>query len=319
LRVIMAILIGLVMPLLVVQLCKPPVPSSDPQDTPGEVTSGSVSDAPVTRISVLLPSGENCIMNMEEYLVGVILAEMPTTYEMTALQAQAVVARTYACKRQMEQRHADGAVCTDSACCQAYLTNGEYLNGLGYEEDIRIAKEAVETTKGLILTYQGSVIEATYFHCSGGRTEEALAVWGVDYPYLRSVDSPGEENMEHFSDRVFFSKENLEQKLSRELSSIPKDWVGWTTYTTGGGVDKMNFDGTIYRGVDLRRMLGLYSTAFTVAPAEDGVWITTLGKGHRVGMSQSGAQAMACSAKTLSEILNHYYPGTRIDKMQDVG
>ncbi|MBE6947018.1 MAG: stage II sporulation protein D [Ruminococcaceae bacterium] len=317
LQVLYAVLVGAMLPILVVQLCKPPIQPLELQQTKPSETA--TQPALNKKIQVLLPTEETVTMDLQDYLVGVILAEMPTSYALPALQSQAIVARTYALKRQGEGRHPGGAICTDSECCQAYVAENTYLDGLGFPQDIEIAAEAVKTTKDLVLTYGGALIEATYFHCSGGRTEEAVAVWGVDYPYLQSVDSPGEEEMEHYQDTVAFTKEELEKLLGRELSGTPKSWIGWTTYTTGGGVDRMYFAGKAYEGVQLRKLLKLYSTAFTMEATQSGIQVTTLGKGHRVGMSQSGAQAMALQGKQYEQILLHYYPGTRIDKMEDVG
>ena len=257
-------------------------------------------------------------MELEAYLIGVILAEMPTTFELAALEAQAVVARTYALKRYQEKRHADGAVCTDSACCQAYIAIADYLDGLGYAEDVAIARNAVQATTGMVLLYEDALAEATYFHSSGGRTEDAVAVWGAAYPYLQAIDSPGEEQMEHYSAQVFYDKSTLEQLVGLHLSNSPESWVGRITYTTGGGVDTIIFGGRAFTGIQLRKLLNLNSTAFTIQPETGGISITTLGKGHRVGMSQCGAQAMALKGSTYQQILCYYYPGTRIDKIEDV-
>ena len=258
-------------------------------------------------------------IDLETYLIGVLLAEMPTSFEEEALQAQAVVARTYALKQQMEKRHISGAVCTDAGCCQAYVAVEEYLNGLGYPEDVDKAKEAVQSTKGLVLTYKDALIEATYFHGSGGRTESAVAVWGVDYPYLQATDSPGEEEMEHYEGEFFYTKGELETLLSRKLTGAPDSWVGLTSYTAGGGVDNISICNVTYAGTELRSLLKLNSTKFTITSEPDGLRITTFGKGHRVGMSQCGAQAMALQGSTYEEILFHYYSGTRIDKIDEVG
>lgn len=272
-----------------------------------------------TGLWVLTQEQELLWMDMNDYLTGVILAEIPTSYEEQALRAQAVVARTYALKRQQENRHENGAVCTDSGCCQAYISVTEYLKGMGYPEDVAIAKQVSQDTSDLVITYNGELIEATYFHSSGGRTEDAVTVWGVAYPYLQAVESPGEENMEHYTNRVFYSKEDLEKCLDRSLPGAPGSWIGWTTYTTGGGVESVLFAGVLYNGIAFRDLLGLYSTAFSFEPEGDGLWITTLGKGHRVGMSQCGAQAMALAGNTFEQIIAYYYPGTRIDKIEHVG
>ena len=270
-----------------------------------------------SNVLVYMPDGQIVSMPMDDYLTGVILAEMSTSYEMAALQAQAVAARTYACRRQGEARHPDGSVCTDPGGCQAYVALEDYLDGLGYQDDINKARQAAISTHGEILMYHGKYIEATYFSCAGGKTEDAVAVWGVSYPYLRSVDSPEGED-QHNMVSIELTEEELENKLGRVLYGEPESWLGWTTYTAGGGVGTMFFGGQRYQGAEFRSRLGLASTAFTLEPTEDGIRITTCGKGHRVGMSQCGAQAMALSGNTYQEILLHYYPGVSLIKLQGI-
>lgn len=321
-QVLGAFIIGLIVPMVVMQIGArviPPVQDSQSTTTqPTQQTNPQVNQKQPEKINVLKASGEIEEMELEEYLVGVILAEMPTSYSSAALQAQAVVARTFTLKRQQEQRHKLGAVCTDYACCQAYVSEEDYLDGLGYEEDVKKAAEAVKATEAEVVLYEDDLILATYFSCSGGRTEEAVAVWGVDYPYLQAVESPGEENMTDYMKQMFFSEEELEQALNRELTGSPQSWLGWTTYTTGGGVNTMYFAGFQYSGVELRSLLKLNSTVFTMKAQDGGVLITTLGKGHRVGMSQCGAEVMALEGCTYQEILKHYYPGIRIDKIENI-
>lgn len=319
LQILWAVLLGLTVPGVIMGIAgnfAPEMPASLPNTTAPHDTSVPEENP---GLWVLTEERQLLWMDMNDYLTGVILAEMPTSFDEQALQAQAVVARTYALKRQQENRHENGAVCTDSGCCQAYVSISDYLDGLGYPEDVAIAKQASEATADLVITYGGELIEATYFHSSGGRTEDAVAVWGVEYPYLQAVESPGEEGMEHDTDRVFYSKEELEKCLDRSLPGAPVSWLGWTTYTTGGGVESVLFAGVLYNGTAFRNALGLYSTAFSFKPEGDGLWITTLGKGHRVGMSQCGAQAMALAGESWENIIAHYYPGTRIDKMEHVG
>lgn len=257
-------------------------------------------------------------MDMDEYLVGVILAELPSTFEAEAKKAQAVAARTYARKAWVTGgKHGDGSVCEVSGCCQAYISPQAYLEKGGDQKAVNRARAAVEATSGLVLTYEGSLIEATYFSCSGGTTEDAVAVWGTDFPYLRSVESPGENHAAHDTDTVSFTREEIEKKLGIPLTGKPGTWFRNFTYTSGGGVDTVNVCGVVCAGTFLRSKLGLRSTAFTVEADGDGVIITTRGFGHRVGMSQYGADAMAMDGKTFEEILAHYYPGTSLELTND--
>ena len=140
-----------------------------------------------------------------------------------------------------------------------------------------------------------------------------MAVWGTDVPYLRSVESPGEENAAHYTDTVYFTKEEFVDRLGLPLTGSPETWFGQIHYTSGGGVDTVTIGGVVCTGTILRSKLGLYSTVFTLKPDEKGVTITTRGFGHRVGMSQYGAEAMAVSGSSYAEILAHYYRGTTLE------
>ena len=313
-HIAMAILLGLVLPGIVIRLFTPTAQIAQPKAS----TIPSQIEKTAPGIWVLV-DGAPQWMILEEYLAGVILAEMPTTYDHNALCAQAVAARTYALKRQEGVKHPQGAVCTDPACCQAYVAIPDFLNGRGYAEDVAAASDAAKETAGMVLTYDGKLIDATYFHSSGGHTEDALAVWGVEIPYLQAVQSPGEEELEDYSNQTFYTIADLERMLERSLPGKPDSWLGWTTYTPGGGVETIMLAGIQYTGLELRSVLKLNSTAFSIQAESTGLWFTALGKGHRVGMSQTGAQAMALKGASWQEILAHYYPGTRIDKMEEVG
>ncbi len=292
-----------------------PAETKPPLTTEIQETEGS----PQTRIPVLV-DGTVTEMEMDAYLVGVVLAEMPASFEPDALKAQAVVARTYAWKRYVEAtRHPQAAVCTDSTCCQAYIPVPEYLDGNGCQEDVDKISQAVLATTGQVLTYQGHLAEATYFSCSGGRTEDAAAVWGSEIPYLQAVDSPGEENASVYTKTVYFTSDQFAQALDRTLSGPLKSWLGVVTWSAGGGVATMVVAGKSYTGVQLRKLLKLNSTAFTMKVVDGKIAITTKGKGHRVGMSQYGADAMAVTGADYVQILAHYYPGTAIDKMDGLG
>lgn len=273
---------------------------------------------PSRKISVRLGDRVEEI-ELDSYITGVVLAEMPAAFEEEALKAQAVAARTYTLRCSMAMdKHPDAAVCTDSTCCQAYLSPEEYMKHGGKDADLDKVRHAVKSTAGDVLTYDRQMILAAYFSCSGGKTEDALEVWGGEVPYLQSVDSPGEEIAEHYRDRVFFSRETLEKSLGISLWGTPGDWIGPVTYTAGGGVDTMYFAGKEFTGQQLRANLGLYSASFFMEPGENGVYITTIGKGHRVGMSQWGANAMAKAGCDYQQILLHFYTGVTIDKMDNL-
>jgi len=265
---------------------------------------------------VLVLTANNAVtkMDMGVYLTGVLLAEMPTDFDIEALKAQAVVARTYALRSNtLGKKHPQGAVCINSGCCQSFLSTEEYLASGGTMAGLEKVTTAVQNTESQVLKYNGALIEATYFSCSGGRTEDALAVWGTDIPYLQAVDSPGEENAAHYTDTVQLKVGEFATLLGISPKTTPSTWLGRVTYTDGGGVETMIIDGKKFTGVELRQRLGLRSTAFTVLVVGDTVHISTRGYGHRVGMSQYGAEAMAVNGSNYKEILSHYYPGTTLD------
>ena len=254
-------------------------------------------------------------LDLETYLVGVVLAEMPASFKEEALKAQAVVARTYTVRaKEGKGKHDDGDICGDSACCQGYLDPTDYS---GTEEALSKVRNAVLSTAGQVLIYEGKLIEATYFSCSGGTTEDAVAVWGTDVPYLQSVQSPGEENAAYYTDSVEFSVKEFAERLGINLTGQPDSWLGDVKRTAGGGVDTMDIGGLIFKGTELRKLLGLRSTAISITATDEKITVTTRGYGHRVGMSQYGADAMALLGSTYEEILAHYYQGTELKNWFD--
>lgn len=293
---------------------------SAPGSTAPSQTQAFMPQTPRKHLAVLTGTNTVRMMELEDYVLGVVLAEMPASFEEEALKAQAVAARTFALRRlEMGDKHLDAAVCADPGCCQAYITEDVYLKERGSQADLEKIAAAVEATAGQVLTYEGKLIEAAYFSCSGGRTEDAVAVWGMDIPYLQSVDSPGEEQADIYHHTVSFTPAEFAAALGRNLQGSPEQWLGRKTYTSGGGIATMVIGGISYTGVELRSRLGLYSTAFAIRVEGDRLVIDTMGKGHRVGMSQYGADAMAAAGYSFEQILTYYYQGTRIDKWSNLG
>ncbi len=317
-QILGAFLLGVLMPILILRLATGPVQAVKPQQT-SSATTQTLPKQP-RQVAVIEADNKVALMELDQYLVGVVLAEMPASFEYDALKAQAVVARTYALKRSNDsEKHPGGGVCTDPGCCQAYISPEDYLAEGGLAWEVDKIRQAVLSTESYVLTYQGGLIEATYFSCSGGKTEEAVAVWGDEIPYLQSVLSPGEEEAENYQKTVRFSAQDFMERLGRSLSDTPETWLGEVSRTAGGGVATMVIGGRSYTGTELRQLLSLNSTAFSMTASEDAIHITTSGKGHRVGMSQYGAEAMAVRGSTWEQILGYYYPGTRIDKLGDLG
>ncbi len=282
-------------------------------------TQVTISNTPEFQISVLMEDGVIKQMDIDTYLTAVVLQEMPVEFEIEALKAQAVVARTYALRRvKTGSKHNGAAVCTRSDCCQGYCDEDTYIKLGGDETAVDKVKKAVVDTADQVLVYDGELIDATYFSCSGGMTEDAAAVWGSDIPYLQSTKSPGEEKSQHYSETIRFTAEAFMEKLGRKFIGASESWIENVEYTDGGGVAKMVICGNVFTGTELRSLLGLRSTSFVLTAIGDTITVTTKGFGHRVGMSQYGADAMAVQGCTYEQILIHYYQGTDLVGYFDV-
>lgn len=272
--------------------------------------------------STVLIEMEDGIINdmpLELYIVSVVLREMPADFHSEALKAQAVAARTYAVRQmQLGKKHDPADVCVDSSCCQGFWDVESYLQSGGTSDDLAVIVNAVRDTSGKILIYENKPIDATYFSCSGGLTEDAVSVWGADVPYLKSQKSPGEEKATHYTDTVHFSINELAAKLNIKLTDVWDFKIGEMTYTVGGGVDTIVICGKEFYGTKVRQLLGLKSTAFVMTQTGESVIITTKGYGHRVGMSQYGAEAMGITGKDYTEILFHYYQGVELVSIDDL-
>lgn len=247
-------------------------------------------------------------MDLHAYLVGVLMGEMPASFELEALKAQTVAARTYTLRR----LEAGGILSDDPAVCQAYTDPATALEKWGENWGTYLEKleQAVTETDGQVLTFNGKLITATYFSCSGGKTESAQAVWGGEVPYLVSVESPGEESASAYESLVEIP---MEQFLTALEVSSPN--LSAVTYTQGGGVDTITIGGKTFGGTALRSLLNLRSTLFTMEITSDSVIFHVQGYGHRVGLSQYGAQAMAEAGSTHEEILKWYYTGVEIETL----
>lgn len=305
--VLLAVWLGMILPGIMLNLLVLPSDPDDAQPLTEAQTQIQPKEAPFIFVSV--QDGSVTSMDPETYLTGVLLAEMPSEFHREALKAQSVAARTYVWKAfTTGGKHKDSSVCMDSACCQAYMTSEDYLARGGTLENLEKLRRAVEDTVGMVLAYDGELIEATYFSSAGGSTESAVAVWGADYPYLQAVASsePIRTETVTYARDIFFRLLGIPEP--REDVSM----IGSVAYTEGGGVATMEICGHAFTGTQLRAILGLSSTALEISTVGDMVRITTRGYGHRVGLSQYGANALAESGYTWQEILQHYYPGTTL-------
>lgn len=269
-------------------------------------------------LNVLMPDGCVDEIALDDYLTSVVLREMPINFEDEALKAQAVVARTYALRRQMKGgKHPGADVCTVSSCCQGYYPIEDYLDDGGSEAGVDKVRDAVLATDNLVVVYEGELIEATYFSCSGGMTEEASAVWGADIPYLQAIKSPGEERAGYYVDTISMPIMEFKERLDISGKGNPENWIEEISYTAGGGINTIRICGKEFKGTEFRKILNLRSTSLYISILGETVTITTKGYGHRVGMSQYGADAMAVNGATFAEIIAYYYAGTQIIAIND--
>lgn len=307
-NLLLALLFGLLLPGMIYSRLFPREESDSYTEPPPESVT-----APVQTYIPVLTNGEVQIMELEQYVTCVLLKELPSDFHPEAMKAQAVATRTYTLRRYSDGfKHENAAVCTDPGCCQAFRTPEEFLAQGGSGAALQKVRGAAADTSGQVLTYEGRLIEATYFSSSGGRTEAAVAVWGEDIPYLQATESPGEESAAHHTDTCSFSWEQLGSLLEVIPVGNPESRIGQITYTAGGGVDTITICGSVFSGKELRSRLGLRSTAFSIYHSAQGVELITRGFGHRVGMSQYGADAMARQGSDYTEILSHYYTGAQL-------
>ncbi|APH03407.1 stage II sporulation protein D [Bacillus weihaiensis] len=275
------------------------------------VLAESPVDIPVYRSQ--LKEIEN--IPLEEYVVGVVASEMPADFELEALKAQALAARTYITKQMMNEKALsapEGSIVTDTQIHQVYKNVEELKKiwGKEYEEKINKITEAVAATQGQILTYDNKPIDALFFSTSNGFTENSEAYWKEEIPYLRSVESTWDEESPKFYDQKIISVQEFEKKLG---VSIEEGTVGKITeLTPGKRVAKVEIGGKTFTGKDIREKLELKSSDFTWELKGDSIVIETEGYGHGVGMSQYGANFMAVDGKNYEEIVSYYYKGTEV-------
>ena len=255
------------------------------------------------------------IVPLEEYIVGVLAGEMPISFELEAFKAQAVAARSYVLKRILENSNKEYDV-VDTVTHQVYLDDA-YLRERwqdNYEKNINKLKRAVIDTKGEILVYNGQIVEALYFSTSNGYTEDSIAVFGFDLPYLRSVESSWDQTTSPvFSDQKVINLHEFYNKL--ELPYKDKITIKNIKKTDSGRITELKINDKLFKGVEVRQKLGVRSTDFKITQTKDLVYIDTKGYGHGVGMSQYGANGMAKEGYSYRQILTHYYQDAVIKKI----
>ncbi|MGP4063857.1 stage II sporulation protein D [Oceanobacillus sp. M65] len=255
---------------------------------------------------------------LETYVAGVVASEMPVEFEMEALKAQALAARTYIVNYKLHGDITEEADVTDTVQHQVYKDEAELQKQFGddYQEKMNKIKEAVNATKGEVLTYKKELITPAFFSTSNGFTENSEDYWKDELPYLRSVESHWDENTPKFLDQQTYSIDQVEQALATKLPS-DKALSIEITRTDGKRVEELTINGDAFSGREVREKLELRSSDFTIEQKDDHLIFTTKGYGHGIGMSQYGANGMAEEGKTYKDIVNHYYKDVEISTVTD--
>ena len=295
-----------------------------PVDEPTAIAEAERPGTPDTeRILRVLHGGTVEEMTMRDYLQGVLRAEMPASFELEALKAQAIAARTYTLHKMSGgaiANHPDADACDDVNCCKAYKTAKDAAADWGsmalyYEEKLA---RAIAETDGQAILYNGEPILAVFFSSSGGHTQNAGAVWQTDLPYLQSVSSPEDETLvpNYYSVARFSASEFrslfLRAHPEAELSGTVDSWIRDVVRSDADYVTSLRVGGVTVKGNELRSILSLRSPSFTVKAEGDTLVFHVTGYGHGVGMSQYGANVLATQGMDAAAILEHYFPGAKV-------
>ena len=301
------------------------LPLTTNADLKGEALSGNSQQvmAPADETEVikevkikLSASGEILTCSTEDYIFGVVAAEMPALYETEALKAQAVAAYTYYLKKSASSTE-EYDITDDYTIDQAFITPEKAKEKWGSDADIyeKKIREAVKSVLYKKVCYNGEVISAVYHAISSGKTERAADIWGGDYPYLVAVDSSFDKLSENYLSTEKITTEQLKTALANivSVSDAEGNVIADIKRTESGSVTSLTVFGKSITGLDFRKALGLRSSDFDLSFKDEVYTFTVRGYGHGIGMSQNGANYMAMQGKTYSEILLHYYPGCYIE------
>lgn len=266
---------------------------------------------------------------IDQYLYGVVSAEMPANYEIEALKAQAIVARTYTLYQIIKgsKKHDGADICDKSSCCQAWISKEDrFAKWAENEKESNWNKivQAVDETSGKIITYNGEPIDAFFHANSGGKTESASNVWGGEnLPYLQSVETSGEDVYSGYNTELALSKDELKEKLKQvypdiEINLENQDEIKILEYTESGRVRNIKIGNAVVAATKLRSCLGLRSTFFDIKINGEMITFYVTGYGHGVGMSQTGADSLAKQGYVADDIVKHFYTGVEIEYVTEM-
>jgi stage II sporulation protein D len=298
-KLALVILLLLLLTVLAVNLNKP-LPETIPQ--------------PMVKL-YLHQSGQIIELEIEEYVAGVVAAEMPASFELEALKAQAVCARTYACKKILDGKpyplNAD--LSDDISSCQAYVSWDKFqeLHPAKYQELKEKIQSAVEDTRGELITYQNSPIDALYHSTCGGHTESAVAAWGSNIPYLQSVKCNYCREYAYYESTQVISLGSLQEKLTVNGNAD----IEISQKSDSGRVRQLRVNEQVISAGSFRQLFNLPSTNWELSRQEQGIIVNSRGYGHGVGLCQYGANGLAQQGKDYQQILSHYYKNIRIKKL----
>lgn len=252
---------------------------------------------------------------LEQYVASVVASEMPAQFQIDALKAQAIAARTYIVNHLL---HDENEFISDTTEHQVYRNKTELQSLWGADFYWKWEKitRAVAETENLILTYEREPITPTFFSMSNGYTEDAEHYWGNELPYLKSVESKWEEELPNFKSQTIFTTAELNKQLQTNFtdgSSVPIK----IKRTPSNRISEVQLADKRFSGRTIREKLNLRSTDFTIEQKNNHFIFTTKGYGHGVGMSQYGANGMAEEGKTYDEILTYYYQDIEITDISD--
>lgn len=276
----------------------------------------------------LLHNNENVVetLELEDYLINVVAAEMPVEYEEEALKAQATVARTYTLYQiENGHKHDNADVCDSSTCCQAWISKEKRYEKWGDNQDEKWSKltNAVYSTAGEVITYNGKPIDAFFHSNSGGTTEIPINVWGgSDFPYLQVVETSGEDEYSQYYSEKEYTKAEIESKMKSAYSDFSIDWneencIEILEYTESSRIKTLKIGNKNISGVEARKIFELKSSNFTYEISESTVKFKVIGYGHGVGLSQTGSNTLAKEGKNYKEIIEHFFKNIEIENIKD--
>lgn len=240
-------------------------------------------------------------ITLQNYIIGVVAAEMPASFHEEALKAQSIASRTYLINTM-------STIPVDTTTNnQVYIDESAMKDkwGTDFETYYNKISKCVKDTKREIITYNNQPIKAFYHSMSNGYTDSSINVFKEQYDYLNITES----HEQNTTRTITLSKQYFCTKLDIDCSNIT---ISNIEKDKSNRIETITINNKTFTGINIRNLLSLRSTDFTINILEDLVEITTNGYGHGVGMSQYGANYMANNNKTYKEILFHYYQNTEI-------